>query len=675
VKESEEKYRSFVESSPEAVCVVTDEKIDFVNTAALKLMNAANVEEMTGKSMWDFIHPDSIDVVGRDIKEMLDKNSKVPPREIKIIRLDNSIVEVEASATSIVHKGKPSLLVIFHDITERKSAQVRKDVTSSLLDLFVKTTSRKEYLDSVVEVVRDWSGCRCVGIRLVNSDDCIPYESHVGFGEEFMSMENMLSLNTDFCVCIRVVTRDGESSDTKVMTERGSFRCGDTFGFVKSLAEHEQKLYRGHCVKCGFASVAVVPVRYRQNILGAVHLADEGRNKVPLETIEFLEDMAALIGEAVHRFNVEESLRLNEERLLEAQRLAHLGNWEWDIIKNRLLWSDEVYRIFGVEPGQFGATNDAFLSYVHPHDREFVKKSVNEALYEGKSYNIDHRVMGPDGSERIVHEKAEVTYDSNHKAIKMIGTVHDITEQKKTEDEIRESQRKLRALTAELQLVEEQERRRIAQDLHDSVGQILAFSCGGLKTLQKSLPEKAAKSIQKITNQLDTAVEQARTLSFDLSPSTLYDLGFEVAVEDLVDRMAEEKKLPCQFENCSLPKPLTDDVKVLLYRSVRELLINAVKHARASLLKVKLFRSSSDIHIMVEDDGEGFDVSVLDKDSTKRKGFGIFSIRERLSHIGGVLKIESARGQGTKAVLIAPLDIEKEDEQELTDEYKNNTGR
>jgi PAS domain S-box-containing protein len=571
--------------------------------------------------------------------------------------------------------GEVELLILsLNDVTERKSAELRRDVTSSLLDLFVKTTSRKEYLDSVVEVIHDWSGCRCVGIRLVNSDGCIPYESHVGFSKEFLLTENMLSLNKDICTCVRVVTKDNDPHDDKVMTERGSFRCDDTFGFVNSLAEHERHLYRSHCSKCGLASVAVVPVRYRQNILGAIHVADEGRNKVPLETIEFLEGMAALIGEAVHRFNVEESLRLNEERLLEAQRLAHLGNWEWDIIKNNLWWSDEVYRIFGVEPGQFGATNDAFLSYVHPQDREFVKKSVNETLYEGKSYNIDHRVIRPDGSERIVHEKAEVTYDSNHKPIKMIGTVHDITEQKKTEDEIRENQRKLRALTAELQLVEEQERHRIAQDLHDSVGQILAFSCGGLKTLQKSLPDKAAKSVQKITNQLDTAVEQARTLSFDLSPSTLYDLGFEVAVEDLVDRMAEERKLRCQFENCSLPKPLTDDVKVLLYRSVRELLINAVKHAGASLLRVKLLRSSSDIYITVEDDGEGFDVSALDKYSTKRKGFGIFSISERLSHIGGVLKIESTKGKGTKAVLIAPLDIEKEDDQELTDEYKNNTG-
>ena len=351
-----------------------------------------------------------------------------------------------------------------------------------------------------------------------------------------------------------------------------------------------------------------------------------------------------------------------EQSLLEAQRIAHLGNWEWDIIKNKLWWSDEVHRIFGLEPRQFSATYEAFLAYVHPDDRKLVEESVNKALYEEKAYNIDHRIIRSDGSEGVVNEKAEVTYDANHKPLKMTGTVHDITEQRKIEDEIRENQRALRALAAELQLAEEQERRRIAQDLHDSIGQILAFSGRELKTLQKSLPDKTAKSLQEIINQLDGAVEQARTLSFNLSPSTLYDLGFEVAIEDLADRMSIERKIRCHFENCQSPKPLADDVKVLLYRSVRELLINAAKHANADLVKISILRSSSDIYIKVEDDGKGFDTSILNDSSRKTRGFGIFSIDERLKHIGGRLKIESTKGKGTRTILIAPLDIEKEDE-------------
>ena len=229
--------------------------------------------------------------------------------------------------------------------------------------------------------------------------------------------------------------------------------------------------------------------------------------------------------------------------------------------------------------------------------------------------------------------------------------------------ELRLSQENLRSLAAELELTEERERRQIASDLHDSIGQILSFASRELKTLQKSSPTNLSKSLEQVCSQLDKAVEQARTLSFDLSPSILYDLGFEVAIEDLVDKFSKEKKIRCSFENCRMPKPLADDVKILLYRAVRELLINAAKHSRAGIVKVTLLRSGSDIYVTVEDDGRGFDASVLNGGMEKVKGFGIFNIRERLNHIGGQFKIESGKDKGTKVILTAPLKLEEDNKE------------
>jgi PAS domain S-box-containing protein len=662
LQESEEKYRSLVEFSPESVCALVDEKVVFINVAGMKLLKAKSLEDVIGKSMWDFIHPDSVDLAQSDMKMILETNRKVIPRDIKLNLLDGSVGEVETSATSVIHQGKPGILVMFHDISERKIAEGRKNVVDSLLDLFAHQTSRQEYLDAVVNIIRNWSGCECVGIRLKDVDGYIPYESHTGFSDDFLTLENMLSLKSDICLCCRAVMRTPEPQDVPLLTERGSIRTNNAVEFIKKLPKNVRNRYRGNCMKFGFASLAVIPIHYRENV-GAIHLADMEANKVSLENVEFLEDMASLIGEAIHRFNVENNLRKNEKRLLEAQKLAHLGNWEWDIKRNRLWWSDEVYRIFGLEPKLFGITFDDFLSYIHPEDRKLVQESLNQAFLESREYSIDYRVVRPNGSERIINEKAEVTCDaSGRKPIKMAGTVYDITEQKRAEEEIRENQRELRALSAELQLVEEQERRKIAQDLHDSIGQILAFSGRELKHLQKSVSERAAKTLEEISDQLDLAVTQTRSLSFDLSPSILYDLGFEVAIEDLVDRISQERNMQCTFKNCSLPKPLADEVKVLLYRSVRELLLNAAKYSEAEHVNVSLLRSSSDIYIKVEDDGKGFDVSILENSSTRRKGFGIFSIRERLNHIGGRLKIESADREGTRAVLIAPLDIEDENQ-------------
>ena len=141
-----------------------------------------------------------------------------------------------------------------------------------------------------------------------------------------------------------------------------------------------------------------------------------------------------------------EAMQKSEASLTNAQRIAKLGNWDWDIENNELIWSDEIYRIFGLKPQEFGATYDAFLNYIHPDDRIFVQKSVDEALYEKKPYSIEHRIVLHDGTERIVHEQAEVTFDKDGKPIYMSGVVHDITEQKQLENDLKERIKELNGL-------------------------------------------------------------------------------------------------------------------------------------------------------------------------------------------------------------------------------------
>ena len=134
---------------------------------------------------------------------------------------------------------------------------------------------------------------------------------------------------------------------------------------------------------------------------------------------------------------VEEALRKSEESLASAQKIAGIGNWDWHIVTNELWWSDEIYRMFGLEPQSFGATYEAFLATVHPDDRSFVNESVSNALYERKFYNIDHRIVIPGGIEKTVNERAEIFFDDEGSPVRMVGTVHDITERKKAETELR----------------------------------------------------------------------------------------------------------------------------------------------------------------------------------------------------------------------------------------------
>lgn len=159
---------------------------------------------------------------------------------------------------------------------------------------------------------------------------------------------------------------------------------------------------------------------------------DELENRIKERTTH----LAELENEVLERKRIEGILRKSEASLAEAQRISHLGSWEWDIAKNEVLWSDEIYRIFGLAPREFGATYEAFLKSVHPEDLEFVKKSVDEALWKGRPYRINHRILLPTGDERTVHEQAEVFFNEAGRPLRMIGTVQDITVCKRLEEEL-----------------------------------------------------------------------------------------------------------------------------------------------------------------------------------------------------------------------------------------------
>ncbi len=239
----------------------------------------------------------------------------------------------------------------------------------------------------------------------------------------------------------------------------------------------------------------------------------------------------------------------------------------------------------------------------------------------------------------------------------LVFSLEDVTERKEGQDTIIADQEQLRRLSSELLMVEEQERHKLAIDLHDSVGQILAFMKIELGNLRRSgVPAKTAEVLDHVLEQVKEAIKQTRTLTFEISPPELYTIGLESAIQELLQRFAEERNLQYHFEATEGPIPLSEHIKILLYRSVRELLINTDKHAKAETVDVTIYRVDNNIQVTIEDDGKGFDVSRLKKNSNvQSSGFGLLSIRERLRRISGKLDIQSSDGQGTRITLIAPL--------------------
>ena len=228
------------------------------------------------------------------------------------------------------------------------------------------------------------------------------------------------------------------------------------------------------------------------------------------------------------------------------------------------------------------------------------------------------------------------------------------TERKRAEETLKESQ--LRSLASELSLAEERKRRRIATALHEGVCQTLAVSKIKLGVLRESASSAGlAEPLDEVCEFIDQSIQDTRALSLELSPPILYELGFEAAVAWLAEQIQEQHGILTDVEDDRQPKPLDNDVPVVLFQAVRELLTNVVKHAQACNAKVSLQREDDNIRIRVEDDGVGFDSSKMGLHKDEIDGFGLFSIRERLEHLGGNFEIESEVGHGTWVTLVAPL--------------------
>lgn len=225
------------------------------------------------------------------------------------------------------------------------------------------------------------------------------------------------------------------------------------------------------------------------------------------------------------------------------------------------------------------------------------------------------------------------------------------------EGQLTEVQDRLRALTSQLCLAEERERRRIAVFLHDNIGQKLAITAIKLGQLREAAGDQPAvlAALDEVRQLFRQIIQDTKSLTFKISSPILYELGLEAALEWLTEELQDQQGLITFFEDDAQSKPLAEEVRVLLFQAVSELLLNVVKHAKARQVQVTIRRDDNQVVISVHDDGVGFDVAAMrSRWGRKDFGFGLFSIRERLRAFGGAMDIRSDY-TGTTVTLAAPL--------------------
>jgi signal transduction histidine kinase len=222
------------------------------------------------------------------------------------------------------------------------------------------------------------------------------------------------------------------------------------------------------------------------------------------------------------------------------------------------------------------------------------------------------------------------------------------------EEQVSQRTRQLRTASAQLTLTEERERRMLAQELHDNLGQLLAVIKIKLASLEPGSPQS---SIDLILSLVDQADRSARMITRQLSPPILGTAGLMPALEWLADEMQRQYQLVVYINIEREPELLSDEFQAVLYRSIRELLINVVKHATVKEASLSCLYDDSRLTLVVSDDGCGFDPAICQNSQLESRSFGLSSIRERITNIGGEMAIDSKPGNGTTITLSVPHSI------------------
>lgn len=349
-----------------------------------------------------------------------------------------------------------------------------------------------------------------------------------------------------------------------------------------------------------------------------------------------------------------------EARWRHALEAAGLGVSDWDVRAGRMFRSQTFCDMLGYSAAELDAMEPGLDALVHPDDLPRVRAAMAGLAAGGPDQAVDaFRMRGKDGRYRWLAARGVVVQRSpDGGALRVIGTIADITEHKTLEHKLTRSTIDLRALMAREHQQVEAERKRIAQALHDDLGQHLVALRMETSRLadQHGRPDEQRETIARLDQSIDGAREAVRRAIANLRPAALDELGLVAAVRRLVEQWGRQHQQKVDFATSGVWDDVPELLQTELYRIVVEALNNVAQHARSQSVHVALMRAADAIHLTVADDGQG-----LPSDALREQGhFGLFSISERMAHRGGTMNLQSAPGLGTELSVSLPLSIRSE---------------
>ena len=579
--------RDLVEAFPGGILVVRESRTIFVNPEAVHLFGTAHPEQVLGTPLLDLFDAECRNALSNTIERAL-SGEKVPQVDARIRGFNGVVRDVEVSPAAL--DGPPkSVALIVNDVTERRRVELALQQSEERLRLAFAGARDGVWdwnLETGAVVYSDrWK--RMLGY----ADEEI--EPHVRAWERLLHPDDRPAAEA----LTEAVTRDKRPYE----------------------AEFRLRHKDGH-----YINVLTRGLPIRRDAHGPV---------------------VRIVGthlDITERKRTESALRESEERLTLAFAGAQEGIWDWNLETNAVVYSSRWKQMLGYSDEEIEPHVSAWERLVHPDDRAAADRA-NESVARGQpTYEAEFRLRHKDGHYvQVLSRGFPVRREPGGPVVRIVGTHFDLTERQR-----RDAERARAELLSRLVFAQEDERRRIARDMHDQFGEhltalglriaLLKEMCAGRTDLGNEID-----ALEAIARSLDRDVDR---LAWELRPTALDDLGLRAALTNYVHDWSARTGIPVRVHTSGLlDERLAPDVETTLYRIAQEALNNAAKYSRAQHVEFMLERRSDSVLLVVGDDGVGFEVD----EGAKGRGFGVAGMRERAALIGGTLEIESAPGQGT----------------------------
>lgn len=382
--------------------------------------------------------------------------------------------------------------------------------------------------------------------------------------------------------------------------------------------------------------------------------------------------IAGMSIDVTQRKTIEDALEQNKEYFRIVAEITNDLLWEWDLQSNKVIWKGDFEKIFGTWKGRVPETYEENIKYLHPDDADRVKTKLSAAFENHASrWTDEYRFKCANGKYAFIQNKAAILYDDDGRPIKAIGALVNITEKRLAEEtlktshaeleikvaerteELRQSNRKLRRLSKYLHNAREDERARVARDIHDELGGILAalkFDLGTRNPPLESTKQRNAESSALV----DSAIQSLRRIITDLRPPILDDLGLwetlEWLIQDFQEHWEIKSKLTLKTSNIQLPS----NISVAIFRIMQELLTNVAKHSKATEVHISAqLTDAKEIKLNVRDNGVG----IQKRNLKGEHNFGILGIQERVRILNGKVRFRGRPGYGTTITVRIPCSL------------------